>query len=86
MNIGQIIVLILIWNFVGFFILGISSRLGYCIEVERLNPLYIYKDRRVNWFGCFWVTLVFNLLCPAVTICYWFYKLCTVGRRYDDDE
>jgi len=86
MNIVAVIVLIIIWNFIGFFILGFTARIGYCIEVERLNPLYIYKDRRVNWFGALCLALVFNVTSPVVTICFWFYKLCTVGRRHDDDD
>ena len=82
MSIGVIIVLIVIWNFVGLFILGMSSRTGYILEVDRLNPIYIYKDRRVNWFGAFVVALIMNALCPVVSVVYWFSKLCTVGRKY----
>ena len=46
-----------------------------------LNPITIYKNHKVNVFGCIVLTLFCNItLCPAA-ICYWFYKLCTVGRR-----
>jgi hypothetical protein len=83
MAIEKIIILFILWNAIGIFILGFSARIGYAIEVQRLNPIHIYKDRRVNWFGCFWLTLMFNLLCPVLTFSYWFYKLCTVGRKYD---
>lgn len=82
MGTGAIIVLFVIWNFVGLFILGMSSRIGYILEVDRLNPIYIYKDRRVNWFGAFVVALIMNALCPIVSVIYWFSKLCTVGRKY----
>lgn len=82
MSIGAIIVLLVIWNFVGLFILGMSSRIGYILEVDRLNPIYIYKARRVNWFGAFVVALIMNALCPIVSVIYWFSKLCTVGRKY----
>lgn len=48
---------------------------------EMFNPLRIYKNCNVNWFGCILVTLVshISLILPAIV--YWFYKLCTVGRR-----
>lgn len=82
MSTGAIVVLLVIWNAVGLFILGMSSRIGYMLEVDRLNPLYIYKDRRVNWFGALVVALIMNALCPIVSIIYWFIKLCTVGRKY----
>lgn len=82
MSTGAIIVLLAIWDFVGLFILGMSSRIGYILEVDRLNPIYIYKDRRVNWFGAFVVALMMNALCPAVSVIYWFNKLCIVGRKY----
>lgn len=82
MSTGAIIILLVIWNFVGLFILGMSSRIGYILEVDRLNPLYIYKDRRVNWFGAFVVALIMNVICPIVSVVYWFSKLCTVVRKY----
>lgn len=86
MSVGAIAVIFIFffWSLIGFFILGFSARIGYCIEIERLNIVYIYKDRRVNWFGTFMLALVFNLICPAASIGYWFVKLCTIGRKYDD--
>ena len=46
-----------------------------------LNPIAIYKNQKLNVFGCIVLTLLGNiLLCPAAPF-YWFYKLCTVGRR-----
>lgn len=82
MNIGAVTILLVIWNFVGFFILGMSSQIGYMLEVDRLNPVYIYKNFKVNWFGALFVALIMNALCPIVSIIYWFIKLCTVGRKY----
>lgn len=82
----------IVWSVMGFVILAM-----FCVEEDAdnfianasscdfLNPIYIYESVNVNWFGCFWITLVVNLLCPVVTICYWFYKLCTVGRK-DENE
>ena len=82
MSIGSVTILLVIWNFVGFFILGMSSQIGYMLEVDRLNPVYIYKNLKVNWFGALVVALIMNALCPIVSIIYWFIKLCTVGRKY----
>lgn len=82
MSTGAVVILLVIWNFVGLFILGMSSRIGYMLEVDRLNPIYIYEDHRVNWFGAFVVALIMNAICPVVSVVYWFSKLCTVGRKY----
>ena len=49
---------------------------------EYLNPLFLYDyHSNLNWFGVLYLTLLYSLLCPLVTIGYWFYKLCTVGRK-----
>ena len=46
-----------------------------------LNPIVIYRNHKVNIFGCIVLTLLGNIaFCPAAPF-YWFYKLCTVGRR-----
>ena len=47
-----------------------------------LNPISNYKTwTSMNWFGVIFWTLFFNLICPVIAICYWFWKLCTVGRK-----
>ena len=75
-------VMLWLWNLIGVFILGITSDHGECLSTWRLNPIDIYQCfKKVNYFGCFWLTLLFNLICPVVSVCYWFYKLCTVGRK-----
>ena len=49
---------------------------------EYLNPLFLYNyHSNLNWFGVICLALFYNLLCPLVTIVYWFCKLCTVGRK-----
>ena len=53
--------------------------------IERHNPCYLYRNYRVNWFGAIMLAIFYNLLTPAVSICYWFYKLCTIGRKGKDD-
>ncbi len=46
-----------------------------------LNPVWIYKTIKVNWFGAVFIALAGNIALPIYAIGYWFYKLCTVGRR-----
>ena len=81
MTIGEIIGLIFIWNIIGFICILYPAAKWQTEGFEVLNPKIIYYNVKVNWFGCFWLTLLFNLLCPIITICYWFYKLCTIGRK-----
>ena len=48
---------------------------------EFVNPKIIYERMHVNWFGAVVVSVFFNALCPIGAICYWLYKLCTIGRK-----
>ena len=64
------------WNFIGFMM---ALCLGNWYEI---NPKEIWRQYdNINIFGCIVLTIVLNLVCPIVSVCYWFYKLCTVGRR-----
>ena len=85
-EIARFIILIVLWSILGFLIPMCTSlgEDGFCY----VNPIYIYNRWKVNWFGCFILTLIFSLICPLGTIGYWLYflcklfvKLCTVGRR-----
>ena len=88
MSTVEIIVLsLVVWHVIGAFIL-IPIMLrddtywnDYYIEIDVLNPIYIYQHTSCNIFGTIFLTILVNLLCPTATICYWGYKLCTVGRR-----
>lgn len=76
----------LLWSLAGFTIIyciGIcgDNFLGKAYGLEFFNPCFIYKHAYVNWFGCLFLFLLVNLICPVLSICYWVYKLCTVGRR-----
>lgn len=81
------LLLIFAWSVVGGFILGIAycnQRTGAFSVAEGwefVNPIHIYKYNKVNWFGAIIVALIYNALCPIGSVCYWFYKLCTVGRK-----
>ena len=72
-----------LWIIVG----GASSVLPYKSyspfgSFEYLNPLFLYYYHSdLNWFGVICLTLIYNLICPLITIVYWFFKLCTIGRR-----
>lgn len=48
---------------------------------ELFNPITIYKEHKVNYFGAFLLTLFSNCFLFIYAICFWFYKLCTVGRK-----
>lgn len=54
---------------------------GFISPSEMLNPITIYKETRVNVFGCIMLTIFGHFVMPWVAPFYWFYKLCTVGRR-----
>ena len=52
---------------------------------ELCNPYYSYRyHTNVNWFGAIMLSLLYTAFCPIGAVCYWFYKLCTVGRRKDN--
>ena len=77
MNIGTYILIFIVWNVVGFIIaLTSMDSTGF----EYVNPCWIYHHYHVNCFGAALLFIVFNLLCPIASFCYWFYKICTVGR------
>lgn len=72
--------LLFVWSILGVTIF-VSVMDGYNVGLRILNPKCIYEVTNVNYFGCAVLTILLNLLCPIVTICYWFYILCTVGRK-----
>lgn len=45
-----------------------------------VNPKVIYNNIKVNWFGAWFMAIVFNITLPIIAIPYWIYKLFTVGR------
>ena len=78
----MIVLYVLIWFFVffGFMIAtyGINGDNDY---INSFNPLYIYEHTRCNWFGTIVITILWNMYMLPVAICYWTYKLFTVGRK-----
>ena len=78
--------IIALWSLAGVLILLLLGTCGvplieHADGWEFINPRIIYKRIEVNWFGAVILSLFFNALCPIGAVCYWFYKLCTVGRR-----
>ena len=54
---------------------------GIDVLNDYFNPFYIYKSNRVNIFGCIMITIFYHLVLLPHASYFWFYKLCTVGRR-----
>jgi len=50
------------------------------IVMNELNPIWQYRTRKVNWVGAILLSMFWNLLCPIISIVYWLYKICTIGR------
>lgn len=75
---------ILLWSFLGLIFIAIifvdtGDTLFGAEGFEFVNPIYIYKNSKLNVFGAIFVSIFMNLICPIGTIIYWIYKLCTFG-------
>ena len=87
MNVWEIILYICVWSIVGFvmwLVLGSCFNvqvIRYAFGIEFVNPLVIYKQTKVNWFGAFFLATLYGMMCPICAAGYWLYKLCTVGRK-----
>jgi hypothetical protein len=76
------IIIIAAWNILGLPICINWAYNRYAKGLELYNPYYSYKyHKSVNWFGAVVLSLLYTMLCPIGAICYWFYKLCTIGRK-----
>ena len=87
MDMMTIIAILSAWNLIGFVVYaGLQlSATAHIDDYQLLDPREIYNLWDVNYFGCAMLTIIFNLLCPAWSMVYWFSKfmkfICTVGRR-----
>lgn len=87
MDIWEIILYVCVWSVVGFvmwLVLGSCFNvqvIRYSFGIEFVNPLVIYKQTKVNWFGAFFLATLYGMMCPICTAGYWLHKLCTVGRK-----
>lgn len=78
----MIILGIILWNFFGTILCVLWSFNKYTDGWELCNPYWAYKYyQNVNVFGAIIISLLYTAICPIGAVCYWFYKLCTVGRR-----
>lgn len=48
---------------------------------DMFNPIAIYDNGDFNIFGAILLPIVSTVAFAPMAIIYWFYKLCTVGRR-----
>ena len=78
MNISTFIGVIFVYIFINIiFLINLSIE-----DMETgFNPIRVYKEYKVNWFGCVMLVLLAHILFLPIAIIYWFYKLCTCGRR-----
>lgn len=72
---------LMVWSVGGALILCICGVLTKFNDLSYVNPIKIYKTYRVNYFGAALICIIYNLLCPIGSIGYWFYKICTIGRK-----
>ncbi len=71
------ILMTLCFNFIWWFIIPMSGEIGAC----PCNPKWVYNHAKTNWFGTICLTILVNAVFGPAALCYWFYKLCTVGRK-----
>lgn len=67
-----------------FFILLIGADTGNCFGLQWINPMIIYREVKVNWFGCIVLTILAHIVAGPWCLLYWFYKLCTIGRKEEE--
>lgn len=86
MSIGDMIAIAICWHLIGgVLLMSLQSAdvRPVCISngFEFVNPVYIYSTTKVNVFGAVVVSLLLGACFPICTLLYWFYKLCTFGRK-----
>ena len=77
----NVIFCLMVWSLGGAIILGLLGVVDKFDDFSFLNPIKIYKTYHVNYFGATIIRITYNLLCPIGSIGYWFYKICTFGRK-----
>lgn len=76
--IGSYIIFTIAVNFIWWIPCSeVAGEYGLCF----CNPKWIYNHTKANWFGTALLTILVNVIFGPAALCYWFYKLCTVGRR-----
>lgn len=62
-------------------LLGYSIDWGFDALEDIFDPIARYDSGEFNLFGVVTLTVLLNLLFMPMALMYWFYQLCTVGRR-----
>ena len=66
---------------INMFIMAACLDNGDVVGLQWINPIVIYDNVPVNWFGCIVLTILAHIAAGPWVIFYWFYKLCTIGRK-----
>lgn len=77
----KVVYCLMVWSLGGAMILGLCGTYDKFDDLSYVNPIKIYKTYKVNYFGAAIICIIYNLLCPIASIGYWFYKICTFGRK-----
>jgi hypothetical protein len=76
--IGVYLIITIVVNFIWWIAaMNMAVEIGLCF----CNPKWIYNHTKTNWFGTIFLTILANAIFGPTALCYWFYKLCTVGRK-----
>lgn len=67
--------------FTNLFLSSMFFESGELVGLQWVNPILIYNNVSVNWFGCIVLTILAHIAAGPWAVIYWFYKLCTVGRK-----
>ena len=68
-------------NLMSVIFAGVLLASGMYEYFSLVNPKVIYRKLPVNWFGVILLTIIFNVCFVIVSVPYWIYKICTVGRK-----
>ena len=66
---------------INMFIMAACLDNGDVVGLQWINPIVIYNNVSVNWFGCIVLTILAHIAAGPWVVFYWLYKLCTVGRK-----
>ena len=66
---------------INMFIMAACLDNGDVVGLQWINPIVIYDNDPVYWFGCIVLTILAHIAAGPWVIFYWFYKLCTIGRK-----
>ena len=60
------------------FFCGVTDGLDW---EELFNPFVIFQKNKVNWFGAWLIAAVSFICMMPFALCFYIYKLCTIGRK-----